>query len=160
MSIEVLQEVLHQGLEARRKQDARLASEQRRSAVLAGAFIPVAAFVTALLASPAVDASSQQVLTAGAIALLIALANGACWFLAHSVPVKWHEGPDTIELVSDFATRYDGYRALLIHLIDLHDDHRRRNEKLLDRVRFWFGVQATFTFVAICVLIGAVRAIG
>lgn len=160
MSIEVLQEVLHQGLEARRKQDARLASEQRRSAVLAGAFIPVAAFVTALLASPAVDASSQQVLTAGAIALLIALANGACWFLAHSVPVKWHEGPDTIELVSDFATRYDGHRALLIHLIDLHDDHRRRNEKLLDRVRFWFGVQATITFVAICVLIGAVRAIG
>ena len=86
VSVETREEILRQTAELRRKQDARLAAHQQRSAVLAGGFLTIGALVAALLASPAVEASSAQVRTVGAIALVIAVANGLCWVAVHSAP--------------------------------------------------------------------------
>ena len=54
MSVETRKEILRQTAELRRKQDARLAAHQQRSAVLAGGFLTIGSS-DSLLASPAVE---------------------------------------------------------------------------------------------------------
>lgn len=161
VSVETRKEILHQTAELRRKQDARLAAHQQRSAVLAGGFLTIGALVTALLASPAVEASSSQVRTAGAIALMIAVANGLCWAAVHSGPVQWYEGPRIDQLVCAFVDRrHNGYSALLDTLIQTISYHYDRNERVVRRVRLWVGFQSAMTLVATCILIGAVLKVG
>ena len=160
MSIETREEILRQAAELRRKQDARLAAHQQRSAVLAGGFLTIGALVTALLASPAVEASSLEASTAGVIALVIAVANGLCWVAVHSAPVAWHEGPKIDQLVRSFPNRHNGYPALLDHLVETLSDHYERHEPIVRRVRLWVAVQAFISFVATCILIAAVLAVG
>ena len=160
MNVETREEILRQAAELRRKQDARLATHQQRSAVLAGGFLTIGALVTALLASPAVEASSSQVRVAGAIALMIAVANGLCWVAVHSVPVEWHEGPKINQLVRNFPSRHNGYRALLDHLIETLSDHYYQHEPIVRRVRLWVTLQVFISFAATCLLIGAVLAVG
>ena len=161
MNIDVREEILRQAAELRRRQDARLAAHQQRSAVLAGGFLPIGALVTALLASPAVGATSPQVSTVGAIALVIAVANGLCWAAVHSGPVQWYEGPKINLLVGAFADRrHNGYPALLDNLIETVSYHYDRNEQVVRRVRLWVGFQSAMTLVATCILIGAVLKVG
>ena len=58
--IEVRQEILRQGTELRRKQDARLAAQQHRSAILGGAAITVGALISAVVASPVSTRSGRD----------------------------------------------------------------------------------------------------
>ena len=160
MSVEAREEILRQTAELRRKQDARLAAHQQRSAVLAGGFLTIGALVTALLASPAVEASCSQVRVVGAIALVIAVANGLCWVAVHSAPVEWHEGPKINLLVRIFPNRHNGYLALLDHLIETLSHHYDHHEPIVRRVRLWVTIQVVISFAATCILTGAVLAVG
>ena len=161
MNVETREEILRQATELRRRQDVRLAAHQQRSAVLAGGYLPIGALVTALLASPAVGATRPQVSTVGAIALVIAVANGLCWAAVHSGPVQWYEGPRISRLASAFADRrHNGYAALLDNLIETVSYHYDRNERVVRRVRLWVGFQSAMTLVATCILIGAVLKVG
>ena len=95
MGIRTREEILHQATELTHKQEAGLAAEHQRSAFLAAGFIPTGALVTALLASPAVNASSAQVIGAAAITLLIIITNSLCWYALHSVTKELKQGPET-----------------------------------------------------------------
>lgn len=159
MSIRVLEEILRQVTELRRKQDGLLDSAQRRSAYLSVWFLPISAAATALLASPALDTTSQELAAAGFVALLVAAMNGICWVAVHDLTTRWHEGPDTEQLARDFPNRTDGYRALLRHLIDLYNDHYERNKRPMRRARGWVGAQIAINFAAICVLVAALSAV-
>ena len=128
--------------------------------MLAGGFLTIGALVTALLASPAVGATGFQVRAAGAIALAVAAATGLCWIAVHSAPVGWHEGPSIDQLVRLFFNRHNSYPALLDHLIETFSDHHDRHEPIVRRVKFWVTLQAFTSFVATCVLIGAVLGVG
>jgi hypothetical protein len=128
--------------------------------VLAGGFLTIGALVTALLAYPAVGATGRQVTTAGAIALATAVVNGLCWVAVHSAPVQWHEGPKINQLVHDFFDRYNGYPALLDHLIETLSHHYDHHEPIVRRVRLWVTLQVVISFAATCILTGAVLAVG
>lgn len=160
MSVAIREEILRQAAELRRKQDARLAAHQQRSAVLAGGFLTIGALVTALLASPAVEASSAQVRAVGTIALVIAVANGLCWVAVHSTPVEWREGPKVNLLVRAFPNRHNGYLALLDYLIEALSYDYDHHEPIVRRVRLWVAIQVVISCAATCVLTVAVLAVG
>ena len=160
MSVAIREEILRQAAELRRKQDARLVAHQQRSTVLAGGFLTIGALVTALLASPAVEASSAQVRVVGAIALVIAVANGLCWVAVHSAPVEWHVGPEIRLLVRVFPNRHNGHLALLDYLIETLSDHYEQHEPIVGRVRLWVTAQVAISFAATCALTGVVLAVG
>ena len=135
--IEVRQETLREAIELRRKQDARLAGQQHRSAMLGGASITVGALISAVVASPTAGATSGQVVATGIFAVLLALANGVCWYSVYAVAVTWFEGPDIDELTGNYSNRNDGHRALLDHLIAVqrppHPQRASRPKRGADR---------------------------
>ena len=47
-----------------------------------------------------------------------------CWFGVYAAADKWLDGPDISKLTENYYNRNDGHRALLEHLIAVHDDHR------------------------------------
>ena len=158
--IEVRQEILRECTELRRKQDARLAAQQHRSAILGGAAITVGALISAVVASPSVKATAGQVIATGIFAVLLALANGVCWYGVYAASTKWLDGPDIDELVKNYANRNDGHRALLDHLIAIHNDHRARNEPAVNSARRIVALQVVATFVAATLLVGALLTLG
>lgn len=158
MSIEAQQEILRQATTLRDKQDARLVRHQQRAAVLAGGFPPLGALVLAVMASPAVNATTSQVTTAALIMLGFAITIGLCWTSVHSAPSEWYEGPDINDL-RHFPDRHDGHSALLDYLIDIQVDHYESNKQVIRRVLIWVGLQALLAFAALCLLGGALLAI-
>ena len=91
---------------------------------------------------------------------VLALANGVCWYSVYAVVVRWHDGPDIGQLMDSFPNRYDGYRALLDHLVAVHDDHRSRNELIVDLARRLVLWQVLCTFAGISLLVGALLTLG
>ncbi|GEM_PF-3483394 len=158
--IEVREEILRQVVELRRKQDIRLAAQQRRSAILGGAAITLGALISAVVASPTAKATSGQVIAAGIFAVLLALANGVCWYGVYAAAAKWFDGPDIDKLTKRFSNRNDGHRALLDHLIAVHNDHHGRNELAVNSARRIVAIQVIATFVALSLLVGALLALG
>lgn len=158
--IEVRQETLRQAAELRRKQDARLASQQHRSAMLGGAAITVGALVSAVVASPTAGATSGQVVATGIFAVLLALTNGLCWYGVYAVAATWFEGPDIDELTYKYSNRNDGHRALLDHLIAVHNDHHARNEPVVQSAGRIVLLQGLATFIAASLVVGALLALG
>ena len=150
--IDTRQEILRQAIELRRKQDTRLAGQQRRSAILGGAAITVGALISAVVASPTADATSGQVVATGVFAILLALANGVCWYGVYAAAAEWLDGPDINKLTDNYSNRNDGHRALLDHLIAVHNDHRTRNEPAVNSARRLVTIQVIATFVAASLL--------
>lgn len=160
MSIRTREEILHQAAELTRKQDARLAAEHQRSAFLAAGFIPTGALVTALLASPAVNASSSQVVGAAAITLLIIITNSLCWYALHSVTKELKQGPDIGRLRRRFADSIYGYEALLNDLITTISRNYEHNKRSIGRVGKWVNSQAIINVAAVSVLVMIVLQVG
>ena len=158
--IEVREEILRQASELRHKQDARLATQQRRSAMIAGAATTVGALISAVIASPTAGATTGQVAAAGAFVVLLALANGVCWFGVYAAAAKWFDGPDIDKLTENYSNRNDGHRALLDHLIALHNDHRSRNEAAVASAGRIVILQMIATFGGASLLVGALLALG
>ena len=158
--IEVQEEILRQATDLRHKQDARLATQQRRSAMIAGSATTVGALISAVIASPTVGATNGQVIAAGVFVVLLALANGVCWFGVYAAAAKWLDGPDIDKLTENYSNRNDGHRALLDHLIAVHNDHRGRNEEAVNSAARIIAMQMIATFVGACLLVGALLALG
>lgn len=158
--IEVRQETLREAIELRRKQDARLAGQQHRSAMLGGASITVGALISAVVGSPTAGATSGQVIATGIFAVMLALANGVCWYSVYAVAVTWFEGPDIDGLTDNYSTRYGGHLALLDHLIAVHNDHRNRNEPVVQSAGRIVLLQGLATFAAASLLVGALFTLG
>lgn len=152
--------LLTEARDLRKKQDARLAASQQRSAFLVVGFLTVAAIVSTAIAAPATGTTSVRLGAGAALALAFASASGVIWYLLHHIPLRWHEAPDVNLLVQDFSNRDGGHRALQRHLVQTLMDHYSRNEEVVGRVRFWVGVQAIVTFVGTALLIGALLALG
>ncbi len=155
MGIKTREEILRQAIELRRKQGARADAPLRGSTAILGGFLTIATIVNTLLVAPALQADATQ-LTAGiVIALAVTLASGLCWFVIQARPMGWYEGPDIDQLRPN-----DEHGALLDHLVETLMIHYRLNEAAIRRLRGWLGLQALITFAGICVLIGAVLALG
>ena len=92
--------------------------------------------------------------------MLLALTNGACWFIVYAVAATWFEGPDIDELTDNYSNRNDGHSALLDHLIAVHNDHRTRNEPVVQSAGRIVLLQGLATFVAASLLVGALLALG
>ena len=155
MDIETREEILRQATELRRKQDALADAPVRGSTVILGGFLTIAAIVNTLLVAPALKANTTQVTTGIGIALAVTLASGLCWYVIQARPMGWHEGPDIARLRPN-----DDYSVLLDYLVETMMIHYRLNKAILRRLRFWLGLQAVITFGGICVLIGAILALG
>ena len=155
MDIETREEILRQATELRRKQDALADAPVRGSTVILGGFLTIAAIVNTLLVAPALKANTPQVTTGIGIALAVTLASGLCWYVIQARPMGWHEGPDIARLRPN-----DDYSVLLDYLVETLMIHYRLNKAILRRLRFWLGLQAVITFGGICVLIGAILALG
>ena len=155
MDIETREEILRQATELRRKQDALADAPLRGSTVILGGFLAIATIVNTLLVAPALKANTTQITTGIGIALAVTIASGLCWYVIQARPMGWHQGPDIARLRPN-----DDYSALLDYLVETLMIHYRLNKTILRRLRFWLGLQAVITFVGICVLIGAVLALG
>ncbi len=128
--------------------------------MLGGASITVGAFISAVVASPTSGATPGQVVATGIFAVLVALVNGFCWYSVYAVAVRWFEGPDINELTDNYSNRHDGHRALLDHLIAVHNDHRTRNEPVVQSAGRIVLLQGLATFVAASLFVGALFALG
>ena len=155
MDIQAREEILRQATELRRKQDALADAPVRGSTVILGGFLTIAAIVNTLLVAPALKADTTQITTGIVISLAVALASGLCWYVIQARPMGWHQGPDIARLRPN-----DDYSVLLGYLVETLMIHYRLNKATIRRLRFWLGLQAVITFVGICVLIGAVLALG
>jgi len=158
--IEVREEVLRQATALRDKQDARRATQQQRSALIAGGATTVGAIITAVIASPAANANSGQVIAAGVFVVALALANGVCWGAVYKAASKWLDGPDIDTLTRNYSNRYDGHRALIDYLIAVHNDHRGRNEEAVDSAARVIALQMIATFGGASLLVVALLALG
>ena len=149
--IEVREEILRQVVELRRKQETRLAAQQHRSAILGGAAITVAALISAVPAKSSPPASSP-----------------CCWpsptecagTASTRLPPNGSTAPNIDKLTKRFSNRNDGHRALLDHLIAVHNDHHGRNELAVNSARRIVAIQVIATFVALSLLVGALLALG
>ena len=113
-----------------------------------------------MVASPTVDATPGLVVTTGIFAVLLALANGVCWFGVYPAAAKWLDGPNIDELTKNYYGRYDSHCALLEHLIAVHHDHHTRNEPAVNSARRIVAIQVIATFVASSLFVGALLALG
>ena len=156
---ETRREILREAIELRRKQDIRRDRVYRRSTVLVAGVPTVGAIAVTLLVSPAVEATTAQIATGTAGALVLAAINGFFWYGVQAAPLRWHEGPDIAYLLGHYRNDTSA-RALLDELIETHEEHRELNEGTIDRLRRWVGAQAAVTFAGICLLVGAVLALG
>ena len=152
-------EILREAIELRRKQDIRRDRVYRRSTVLVGGVLTVGTIAVTLLVSPAIEATTAQIAAGTAGALVLAAINGLFWYGTQAAPLTWHEGPDIAYLMRTYRNSTDA-RALLDELIETHEEHRKLNEVTIGRLQGWVGAQAAVTFVAICLLVGAVIALG
>ncbi len=98
-----------------------------------------------MVASPTADATSGQVVATGVFAILLALANGVCWYGVYTAAAEWLDGPDINKLTDSYSNRNDGHRALLDHLIAVHNDHRTRNEAAVNSARRLVTIQVIAT---------------
>ena len=155
MDIETREEILRQATELRRKQDALADAPVRGSTVILGGFLTIATIVNTLLVAPALKANTTQITTGIGIALAVTLASGLCSYVIQARPMGWHEGPDIARLKPN-----DDYSVLLDYLVETLMIHYRLNKAILRRLRFWLGLQAVITFGGLCVLIGAILALG
>lgn len=155
MGIETREEILRQATELRRKQDALADAPVRGSTVILGGFLTIATVINTLLVAPALDANTAQIRAGVGIGLAVVLASGLCWYVIQARPMGWHQGPDIARLRPN-----DDYSSVLDYLVETLMIHYRLNQVTIRRLRFWLGLQAFITFAGICVLIGAVLALG
>ena len=116
---------------------------------------------TKLTAEPTItrDATATSAPATAAGALVLAAINGLFWYGIQTAPLTWHEGPDIAYLMRTYRNSTDA-RALLDELIETHEEHRELNEATIGRLQGWVGAQAAVTFAGICLLVGAVIALG
>ena len=141
-------QILFEARELRRKQDNRLAANQRQSQLVIAAFLAISAIVSAIVSSPDFEESGGVALALWVL-LVTAVLHGVIWHFTNMLTRRWRETPDIDHLVHAFPDRGHGLVPLQRHLIRTFMFEFHDNERLVRRAQRAVTVQTATTLVAL-----------